>query len=1814
MPASRAAGSAQFQNEVLPQELDYIEDRRDAVFGGEKPGEPYELPAPPDRQLLGLAFSGGGIRSATFNLGVLQALHRHGVFKFVDYLSTVSGGGFLGCALSTLLRQSSAASDGEPGRTEFPFEFSETEEEIPAVSYLRNNSNYLAPGGLLDYLRIFAVLVRGILLNFLVLLPFLLMSSMIVTMVYGQALLERLQRDDNLAEVTDLIERNWVGLKSDEPVEEFLTALDLRGMIDSQAGMTRGYVAEWLRGDEKRGGQTGLKALPPLIKGVGEDDDYGSYRFLEGVSRKQIVERLWDSGTLRNLDALREIDSVEQAVRASSVWLSSSQRVPPGAPLGVGNLYDTLADLGALERRATPARVLEVLRSTASAEALIARKEPLPEAASGEQLAAWQAAGKKLSEWQAAGRKPNLRRILQELYVRGLYNPLWLERRRNKSRTGMAVPALGYWKPYELATIEEALRGSRPVAADRDRILQSDLLSGDRGDLAQLLSDAERHANQSVTDWTAPAWHRFVNELWDGGLVDEAELKRRVDRHLEDQRRADRLGEQRQEEIALVELAVRESKLWEPSSERPKGDKKINLGTLYQTLTDIGVLHRAATPETAAPEAATPGRVLEVLQGASKSEELILRTQGVDDAFGKEVGVEELLAWRAAGKKPNLRRILLELYDRGLYDPEWLERRRQRDWAIDAIERAIRASKVWKPSSERPVGDKKINLGTLYDTLADVGALEEGATPARVLEVLVGDQIGQVGREAEELFGEGRPEALIDRKEPKPGPEDAAGLAAWQEAGQDLSAWRAAGRKPNLRRILHKLWQPDTGSAPLIKATGSLPDQKLGYRERYDLAVLEALFQWPVDGSPRRERILQLLEERWREVEQPLGENREKAEQLIGENREMVGLLLDHYEEEFGEQLEEWTDATWQSFVLALRDEGRLLDPADPEARDARTGPGGVFGFAERIQAWLTRNDDGTVLHVLAYGGQQETSRVAAAAGGSDRPWSPYEHPFRATLALLLIGLVWVLLYPLLLLLARSPAIRRIANRKGVPWWRDFYEKSFSLLLVVIVAVAFIEFQPYLVYHYRHLLGSGLWWPLGIGAISLIVSMIAGPAIAYLRGIGRAVMLALVALVGPALPLLVYVHMVLFAIYQQGLWSGYYTLDRPLLAAFFIGAAAVVHFFNLPIDVNSTSLHGFYRDRLSTAYLMRRRADGAVVRGDDVRLDQICDSRSGAPYHLINATLNLQGTKDPTLRRRRGDFFQFSKHFVGSKHTGYCRTQDLQEVFPHLHVSSAMAVSAAAAAPNMGTFTSGPLVVLMALLNIRLGYWLPNPRRVNRWLPAAGSALGTIRLLAASLVGSFRARPGAYQLLKEMLSVMRADLPLVNLSDGGHMENTGVYQLLRRRCQFIIVGDAEADPEMRFSALAALIRYARIDLGIEIDIHVDDLRLDQEGESRQHCALGTIRYPAMPAADDRAESTPPEVGYLLYIKASITGDEGQVVSEQHRKSPLFPHESTADQFFDEGQFEAYRDLGYHICSGLFDELHKDQVEKLSDCTDWFETLRISLSPGLASLVGSGEVQSALGDIERMLREPRYKRYFYEIYPEFEPVDRHRESLDAEEEAEEFRNVFHLVNAQLQLMESLFVSFEFAQPANRSHPANRGRMNLFRRWAKAPSFKRAYLASVTNYSAPFQQFCQTALGLTLEMQWQRLTARRHAELAGRAEEIGLESLKAPLPDEGEALILTTLLEGAEPILIAESVVTLQAGKLRVLSLDMRAGYQGSGMRTRAMIALKDWAQEEGFLFSRSEAASVAVQDEELEHSSIHRAAAPDPEQPPGSSRP
>ncbi len=404
-----------------------------------------------------------------------------------------------------------------------------------------------------------------------------------------------------------------------------------------------------------------------------------------------------------------------------------------------------------------------------------------------------------------------------------------------------------------------------------------------------------------------------------------------------------------------------------------------------------------------------------------------------------------------------------------------------------------------------------------------------------------------------------------------------------------------------------------------------------------------------------------------------------------------------------------------------------------------------------------------------------------------------------------------------------------------------------------------------------------------------------------------------------------------------------------LISIPFVYAMIFIAFFLIALFIkpNANSPHNLYRDSLARAFIVRSRKDGeneTLETGPEIRnmkLSGLCNAGTHgckAPVHLINAALNIQGSQSVNGRGRNAGFFTFSGGYSGSYETGFVDTRDLEAAHKgEFTLSSAVAISAAAASSAMGSQTMRPLAATFALLNVRLGYWLTNPRQIARHVSKYGREV----LGKSKLVSRFQSR-GLWLFFKELGSMDEKD-PLVYLSDGGHIENLGLYGLLRRRCKLIVVVDAEADPGMTFSSFMSVQRYARIDLGTRINLQTDLIReantkaraalnpgilkgrsdkdeLSALPEDGPHCAVGTIDYP-----NDKKGN--PVTGLMIYIKLSITGDENGYVREYARKYRQFPHETTGDQFFSEEQFEAYRALGFHAAFKALKGEKPVQIEK-----------------------------------------------------------------------------------------------------------------------------------------------------------------------------------------------------------------------------------------------------------------------------------------------
>jgi hypothetical protein len=328
--------------------------------------------------------------------------------------------------------------------------------------------------------------------------------------------------------------------------------------------------------------------------------------------------------------------------------------------------------------------------------------------------------------------------------------------------------------------------------------------------------------------------------------------------------------------------------------------------------------------------------------------------------------------------------------------------------------------------------------------------------------------------------------------------------------------------------------------------------------------------------------------------------------------------------------------------------------------------------------------------------------------------------------------------------------------------------------------------------------------------------------------------------------------------------------------------------------VSSTqfSLHDMYRSRLVRTFLGASRLpeerspshftgfDG----GDELRIDALADA--GRPLQIVNATMDLVGERSIKVDQTKAASFTMTALHAGSRDTRY---RPSSAYAGGLTLGQAITTSGAAVSPNMGAASSPALTFLLAILNARLGVWLGNPGRPGE---------GTWKLRAPAF--------GLTNLLNELLGRTTDKSRYVYLSDGGHFENLALYEIVARRCRYVIVSDAGCDATYCFDDLANAIRRVRIDFGIPIEFpHGVDMAA---GKSASSWAVGTIRYTAVdPLAED---------GILLYLKPALTGNEPIDVINYARSHPAFPQESTMNQWFDTAQFESYRMLGLHTVHSI----------------------------------------------------------------------------------------------------------------------------------------------------------------------------------------------------------------------------------------------------------------------------------------------------------
>lgn len=529
--------------------------------------------------------------------------------------------------------------------------------------------------------------------------------------------------------------------------------------------------------------------------------------------------------------------------------------------------------------------------------------------------------------------------------------------------------------------------------------------------------------------------------------------------------------------------------------------------------------------------------------------------------------------------------------------------------------------------------------------------------------------------------------------------------------------------------------------------------------------------------------------------------------------------------------------------------------------------------------------------------------------------------------------------------------------------WAQFFTAWATRLLIIAAFLALLLIAlPYLVQWVRddHLGGTGdKGVGFGAGTLALLAGVAAqlgnflvsskardglGKAKKAFGKLGKGLRMGIAyfaaALVGPLMFFAVFALSVAAGMSEVGgpgaVDGGVIWVGVGVLAVFL-----VIYFF---ADLTTWSLHPFYKRRLSSVFALRRvKAEAALDRQSELfdRVEVVPQSdpkdEDGIavernydrtlrlsdmamvggegeewPTLLVCAAANISDT-NATPPGRRVTSFTFSAHAVGGPLVGAVPTEEIENAFEEpkkegsrpakrrgrdLTLLAATAMSGAAISPSMGKMTRRPLTFLMALANVRLGVWVPNPRWVKSFRDDQELRLRYVR-------------PRPFYLFCELFGLNRIGSKYLYVTDGGHYENLGLVELLRRGCTEIYCLDASgvgADGA-EFESLGEAITLARSELGVEIEFDGEDGKAaagstpaemvpDKETHfAKSDVATATIRYRTG------------EQGRLVYVRNAMTEAAPWDVRAHHQADPRFPNNSTIDQLYTDQKFEAYRVLG-----------------------------------------------------------------------------------------------------------------------------------------------------------------------------------------------------------------------------------------------------------------------------------------------------------------
>jgi hypothetical protein len=514
-------------------------------------------------------------------------------------------------------------------------------------------------------------------------------------------------------------------------------------------------------------------------------------------------------------------------------------------------------------------------------------------------------------------------------------------------------------------------------------------------------------------------------------------------------------------------------------------------------------------------------------------------------------------------------------------------------------------------------------------------------------------------------------------------------------------------------------------------------------------------------------------------------------------------------------------------------------------------------------------------------------------------------------------------------LTARRPYARQLnwSDRWGDEE-REWVARTAGWLTLIALSISILLLVTFFGAYLLHIVASGQLGSLGLAIIGILsaaasIGLAASPFSTHFGTASQKVRLPALKILAVATPIFAGLLVSLLSsaidqvLFKQPLLELLHThqgsstlidpataLGQTWLLGLCIGLAifsCVAAFF---VNINRFSLYDLYRIRLTREFLgasnPKRRPEvwTGFDETDDIPLADLWPPRTDKErrlYPIINATLNMAATTRLDWQERKAVSFVFTPHYCGSGATPDLGFRDTKAYASGTKLGWAMSISGAAVSPNAGYSTMPGLALLMTLFNLRLGIWAGNPG-------SAGSKSYRLR------GPRFALRP----LLSEALARTNDKSKYVYLSDGGHFDNLGLYEMLRRRCRFIVISDATSDPYYVYADLGSVVRKAAIDFGIRITFkHLDMVRGGETTVRGAYSAFAVIDYPEVRSGGRRQR------GYLLYVKPYCGGlDEPADVRAYRLANPAFPHDTTFNQFFGEAQFESYRALGSYTMMEL----------------------------------------------------------------------------------------------------------------------------------------------------------------------------------------------------------------------------------------------------------------------------------------------------------